>query len=279
MSFNVSNRDSREIYETAARMLATANNVPITSIDKNQLTQGYVETHANLAPNLSLIQFPIVDTQQVPGAPNTPLMRLLSMQDSFIVGSMSFYLMLYFFIGNQGTPDFGGGITGSTSVGAVNFFVPITYPQRAPNFFVPQTGGNPFTPQNVSIDGGNSMFWNSYLSYEVDKKVIIPYWNTNRHLTVPQFQAQPLQNLSNNTSAVNVISGLQQYDGATDGFYPVEPTIVMGGGRQNIWKLNLPANIPNSINPFNQPGYGTNFYLKACLRFHGILAQNSTSVK
>jgi hypothetical protein len=277
MSFNVSNRDSREIYETAARMLATANNVPITSIDKNQLTQGYVETHANLAPNLSGIQWPVVDTQQVPGAPNTPIMRLLSMQDSFIVGSMSFYLMLYFFIGNQGTPDFGGGVTGGTSIGGVNYFVPITYPAKSPNFLSPFAAAG--SPQTITLDGGCSMFWNSYISYEVDKKVIIPYWNTNRHLTIPQTQGQPIVNLSTGTPATNVQQNLSQYDGATDGFYPVEPTIVMGGGRQNVWKLNLPANIPNSINPFNQQGYGTTFYLKACLRFHGILAQNSTSVK
>lgn len=270
MSFNVNNRDSREIYDTAARMIAKANSVKITDIDKNQLTQGYVETHANLTPNNSLIQFPIVDTQQVTNAPVTPLMRLLSMQDSFVVGSVSYFLMLYFFNGTQATPDYT----------RFNYFTPLTYPARFPNFWAPAA---PDTAQQIFLDLGCSMFWNGYLSYEVDKKVIIPYWNCSRHYYAPPTQAQGLSSPSSGGFQNNMQFNTNEYDGSTDAFYPVEPTIVMGGGRQNIWKLNLPANIPGTIMPFRDldPNsvYGVNFFLKACLRFHGILAQNSTSVK
>lgn len=266
MSFNVSNRDSRDIYETAAKMIASANGVSVKEIDKNQLTQGYVETHANLSPNSSVIQWPIVDTQQISGAPITPLMRLLSMQDSFVVGSMSYFLMIYYFVGNQQTPDYSGA----------NYFTPITYVQKQPNFYATFAAAG--DPQNVAFQPGVSLFWNGYLSYEVDKKVIIPYWNCSRHYYVPQTQAQALFNPANNQPYTGPTT-TQQYDGSTDTFYPVEPTIVMGGGRQNVWKLNLPANVPGNIEPFNQTGYGVNWYLKACLRFHGILAQNSTSVK
>lgn len=270
MSFNVSNRDSREIYENAARNIAAANGVNIKDIDPNQLTQGYVESHANLSPNNSVIQWPIVDTQQIPGAPITPLMRLLSLQDSFVIGSISYYLMLYFFNGTQATPDYT----------TVNYFTPITYAQRSPNFYYdPASFGGTFTAQTVNLDGGCTMFWNGYLAYTVDKKVIIPYWNCSRHYNAPQTQAMPLTNPATGVTTGQYLPTQQQYDGSTDSFYPVEPTITMGGGRQNVWTLNLPANIPGTIKPFNQTGYGVSWYLKACIRFHGILAQNSTSVK
>ena len=266
MAFQVSNRDSREIYETAAMMIAKANNISIKDIDKNQLTQGYVETHANLTVNNSLIQWPIVDTQQISQAPITPLMRLLSMQDSFVVGSLSYYLQLYFFTGgNQQSPDYT----------QFNYFTPITYATLWPNYWQGSTGP---LAQQVQLAPGCSMFWSGYLSYEVDKKVIIPYWNCSRHYSAPQTQDAPF---NNPVTGVPLSAGpftQRELDGSTDTFYPVEPTIVLGGGRQNVWKLNLPANIPN-IAPFTLTNYGTTYYLKACLKFHGILAQNSTSVK
>ena len=265
MSFNVNNRDSRDIYETAARAIASANGVKVTEIDKSQLTQGYIETHATLSPNTSTIQWPIVDTQQVTGAPITPLMRLLSMQDSFVIGSMSYFLMLYPYVTNQSTPDYT----------AANLFQPITYCSRWPNFYSSAISGM----NGVALDMGCSMFWNGYISYEVDKKVIIPYWNTSRHLYIPQTQAQPLSNPSTGLSMTNCAFTENQQDGSTDTFYPVEPTIIMGGGRQNVWKNNLTANIPSTIAPFTYGAYGSSFVLKCCLRFHGILAQNSTSVK
>ena len=188
------------------------------------------------------------------------------MQDSFVVGSMSYYLMPYFFNGNQATQDY------TTN----NYFVPITYPCKSPNFGTPPAVTNPSA--GVALDPGNSMFWDGYLSYEVDKKVIIPYWNCSRHYYAPQQQQQPYYSPATNV-AVPTAYAISQQDGSTDTFYPVEPTIIMGGGRQNVWKLNLPANIPSTIAPFNQSGYGTSWYMKACLRFHGILAHNSTSVK
>lgn len=274
MSFIVSNRDSQEIFERAARNIAKANSTPerkltIADIDLNQLTQGYVETHANLVPNNSIIQWPIVDTQNISQAPITPLMRLLSMQDSFVVGSLHYSLLMYSYVNNQQNPAFD----------LYNYMTPITYPGYLNNF---NLSGPP--EQQISLSPGVSMFWNAYLSYTVDKKVIIPYWNTSRHYYAPQTQAQPQVNpvtgLPNVGAQFNVV---QQLDGATDAFYPVEPTITMGGGRQNIWQLNLPANIPGNIFPFNLTNYnGTGavaFIMKAVLKFHGILAQNSTSVK
>lgn len=259
MSFQISNEDIRQNFRVAAGMIADANNVDVKKIDLSQLTQGYLNTQTTLTVNQQTLQFPIVDTQQVNNAPITPLMRLLSMQDSFVVGSLSFYLMYYQFTGgNEQNPDF-----------TARPFIPITGPN-------PFAAGGAVVPQFLNT-GAMSMFWNSYLYFEVDKKVLIPFWDTQRHLKIPRTQATPAgPNFPEDNWQPNV---LNDYDGSTDGYYPVEPTIVLGGGRQNIVKMFLPANIPSTVSPFNVSGYGTTFNIKACIQFRGILAQNSTSVK
>lgn len=271
MAFNIQSADARENFKTAAHLIAAANGlfktdskgnkVPdISKIDMTQLTQGYLCTMCDITPQTQQMQFAMVDTQQVSGSPVIPVMRLLSMQDSFVVGSMSYFLFPYFFTGNQGTPNFGAGALMS----------PLTYVSTFPDN---ETLALPL------LDAGCSLFWSpgAYISIEVDKKVVIPYWDCLKHLYVPQTQANQSPNPALTPTQWPLNS--DEYDGSTDAYFPVEPTIVFGGGRQNVVKLNLPANVPNTITPFNRTGYGTTFILKAVLMFHGILAQNSTSVK
>lgn len=272
MSFNIQSSDARENFRTAARLIAQANGfmkpnpkggapIPdISRIDLQQLTQGYLCTMCDVNPQQSILQFSMVDTQQVSGSPVIPLMRLLSMQDSFVVSSMSYFLMSYWFTGTQQTPNY--AIT--------TYATPLTYASR---FHDNNAFGGPF------MDPGMTMFWSpgAYISIEVDKKVVIPYWDVLKHLKVPQQQATMIPTSATPFSQWPFFQ--DEYDGSTDGYFPVEPTVVFGGGRQNIVKLNLTANIPSTINPFTYSGYGTSFVMKACIVFHGILAQNSTSVK
>ncbi len=267
--YNVTNQDQQQTFVKAAQAIAAANNlfktgangmkIPDTAqIDISQLTMGYLLTMADITTNNNNIQFPIVDTQQIANAPINPLMRLISMQDSFVVASWSYFLMLY--TGTDQAPVF----TNTT----YSKFLPITYPD--PYFCQP-------IPGTKFMDNGMSMFWvGAYIYMEVDKKVLIPYWDCQRHLSIPQSQttmAQP------GFPAQNYAPLLGQYDGATDAYYPVEPTVFVGGGRNNVVKLFLPANVPATIAPFTVSGYGDTFKFKVCMLFHGILAQNSTNVK
>ena len=182
-------------------------------------------------------------------------MRLLTMQDSFLVASMSFFLMNYNFTnGNQANVDFSGE----------SHYAPITYAAYWQN--------------NGSSEGlwpGADMFWiGAYLSLEVNKRKLIPYWDTYRHYKAPIMQAVTGQYVP------NTLANFQSaHDGSVDGFYPVEPNVVVGGGRGNILKLNLAANIPADVVPFNEPGYGPNYLTKAVVCMRGILMQNSTTVK
>jgi hypothetical protein len=184
-------------------------------------------------------------------------MRLLPEQDSFVVGALGFWQMIYSYTGgSQTNPNFSTG----------NNWGPITYPSPWDN----NGSGSDWDP-------GTMMLWLGYISVEVNKKVLIPYWDCYRHYKAPIIQAS-IGTTSNTWSGYGMKNAI---DGGVDSFYPVEPVWVIGGGRQNLIKLNLPSNIPNDIAPFNQGGigYGTTFVAKSVLMFRGIWAQNSTAVR
>jgi len=254
MSMTLANKDIRENFHAAVHTLE-ANN-PGEKVNLDQLTQGYVRSEVTLLVNNSTLTWPIVDTQQISGSPITPTMRLLPEQDSFVVGALGFWIELYSFIGSQENPDFTTG----------NNWGPVTYPSAFDN-----------NGTGVAWAPGTMMFWKGYISVEVNKKVLIPYWDTYRHFKAPITQAAV-------GTTSNTWSGYLQknsIDGGVDAFYPVEPVWVIGGGRQNLIKLNLPSNIPGTITPFSLGGlgYGTSFVGKAILFFRGIWAQNSTAVR
>lgn len=272
MGYNVTNQNQRELFTTAKYMIAEANNSwkmengrpvldsrgkKIPAIDETQLTMGYLKTMTSIFPNQQSLNFPIVDTQQVPFATVNPLMRLISMQDSFLVGSMSVYMLEYYFAnGDQSQVDF----TLDDS-----YFTPITY-------------ASAFHDTTIApwFDKAWIIIWLSYINVTVDKKVVIPYWDTDRHLYIPQQQAT---NFWSSTGPPYQWPLFQdQYDASTDGFYPMEPTLVFGGGRQNNVSLNMPTNIP-LISPMTDTDYGKTFVIKVVLMFRGILAQNSTAVR
>lgn len=225
-------------------------------INLDEVTQGYIWTEATLSANQQQIQFPLIDTQQVAGSPVTPTMRLLTMQDSFLMSTMSYFLMQYRYDTTQQNPNFT-----DTNI----TWTPITYVSSYNN-----------NDTEINFDSGAAMLWiGAYLSLEVNKRVLIPYWDCYRHYQAPNRQATP----SYPNPSAYVPYTHNQHDGSVDGFYPVEPNVVIGGGRGNILKLNLAANIPSTISPFNNNAYGETFVIKAVVCSRGILMQNSTSVK
>lgn len=274
----LSSRELRQNYDVGKIMLVRANFSPrdaqgnitkqmtraevedkMGELDDSEITQGYIWTEATLIPQRQVIQFSIVDTQQISGSAVTPTMRLLTMQDSFLISSMSYFLMDYTYNGNQTNINFATG----------DNWDPITY--------VSAWHGNGLS---ADLDAGCGLFWfGSYLSLEVNKKTLIPYWDCYRHYNAPQTQAAP----SFPQPSSYIPNQKDQHDGSVDGFYPAEPNIIIGGGRGNILKLNLAANIPATILPFSDPFYNgivdNSFVLKAVVAFRGILMQNSTSVK
>lgn len=271
----LTNADLRENFRVAAIMIAHANKVDVNKIDLNQLVQGYIQSFIDATVGQSQLQFPITNTDlTLVGAPNIPLMRIINQVDSFVAGKMGYYLMNYIFSGNtQASPDF---------TSAYSNFAPITYPSTYA-----------LSGASTQFSRGIIMFWLGYFSIEVNGIKLYKNWECMQHLYVPQHQAGPTLPLAltapgpDNPFALGPGGQLpywqpnmmDPFDGGNDAFYPMEPLPVFGGSKQSVVLLNLPANIPGTIAPFNTTGYGTSQILKIVLHYRGVLAQNSTSMK
>ena len=96
--------------------------------------------------------------------------------------------------------------------------------------------------------------YNGFLNLTINNEQILPSWDVIRHYFVPQTQQSA--------------STTDQWAASSDGFYPVEPGIVMNGAA-NI-NFQLTANgAPATVE--------TNSFI--CVIQRGILCQNVTTVK
>lgn len=96
--------------------------------------------------------------------------------------------------------------------------------------------------------------YNGYASLTINQRVILPFWDLARHYQVNQTQQ---------TGATNY----DQLDLGKDGFYPVEPNLVLAGDKKNILTVTLPTGLT---------AVAANSRLICIVR--GILAQNISSV-
>jgi hypothetical protein len=95
----------------------------------------------------------------------------------------------------------------------------------------------------------------------VNNNNIVPAWDVARCRVVNNTQGGVGVN-------AQTVFPQSQIDLSSDGFYPVEPNIIVGGGKNNVFSLNLPAAIST---------IQANSRIVIIMR--GILAQNSTNVK
>jgi len=105
----------------------------------------------------------------------------------------------------------------------------------------------------TGADNYNSLY-NGYAQLIVNQRVILPNWNLSRHYVVNQTQQSGASNLD-------------QLNAGTDGFYPVEPNVVLVGDKKNEFTVTLPNGMATVT---------ANSRL-VCI-CHGILAQNVSSV-
>jgi hypothetical protein len=103
-------------------------------------------------------------------------------------------------------------------------------------------------------------FYNGFLQLTVNNRQIVSAYNISRHMFVGQTQG-----ITNSTAALSTIA---QQDGATDGFYPIEPGLVLVGSKQNV----LTVNIPQALTAVEANS-------RAVIIFSGHLAQNVTPVR
>jgi hypothetical protein len=94
--------------------------------------------------------------------------------------------------------------------------------------------------------------------------VVLPAWDLKRHLYVPRTQKSAVNGpFPNSTFYIDH----DQFDGATDAFYPVEPNLVFLGNKGIKIAIDYPESIGNAI--------GTApVEIIAVLQWRGLLAQN-----
>lgn len=75
--------------------------------------------------------------------------------------------------------------------------------------------------------------WNgSNLSIAVNNDILVPNWDILKHYNAPETQQ---------TAAAGAGSPVDEFRGGHDGFYPMEPNVVMIGAKNTVIQINLAA--------------------------------------
>lgn len=117
-------------------------------------------------------------------------------------------------------------------------------------------------PNQVLFTAANAnalkALYNGNLSLTINNDILIPNWDLMRHLVIPRTQQ---------TDALGAASPDDNINGKEDGFYPVEPNVVLIGSKNNVLNIQLPVGLT---------AIAANSRIEIIVR--GVLAQNSTVV-
>lgn len=227
--FQTSQPGVRSVYKAAAAEMASAGIGLQTAV----LTQSELRSEIPLNTTTTQYRVPILVNDN-PYQQGTFLSeKRLNLQDAFVVGTFGLFL--------------------AVPSGATDYTFPLfTYPSLPI-----ATGAAGFTiPQGLAMGA----LYNGYMSLNVSQKTLMTYWDLWKHYKVNQTQQGVI------VTAQTVLP-LNQTDGTTDGFYPVEPNLLHIGSTNIVMTLNLPEAI--SALPANT---------RVVIIQRGVLAQNVTSV-
>jgi hypothetical protein len=192
------------------------------------LTQSYVRSEVAISASVTNYRLPIVITDNSSTIFNT--MRPVNLQDVHVVSSL--------FIGLAAP---------SSSTDAA--FPIYSYPSTATNGF-----------SAAQADAALTLY-NGFLSIQVNNQNVLPAYDILRSYFVPQTQGAV-------GITAQTVFPVDQWDAGDNGFYPIEPNILLNGGANIVANIVLPAAISS---------------VKADSRivaiFRTILCQNVTSVK
>lgn len=134
--------------------------------------------------------------------------------------------------------------TGAPASSTDNTFLPDSYPS-------PTKYGANAIPLNA--------FWNANLQIAVNNDIILPKWDVYRHYNAPETQQ---------TAALGAGSPQDQDRGAFDGWYPVEPNVVLIGSKNTTFNIIFKGAGLTSVQANS----------RGIIMVRGVLAQNSTVV-
>lgn len=198
---------------------------------KVKLTQSDIILEQQLNVTTSKYTFPVLVTDNGPSGTSRFNTEIrLNQQDSLIVGAWGWFLL---------EP------TSATATNAIAH----TYP-------------NPVVFATANEAAALETLYNSYAQIVVNNDVTFPVWSLSRNRVVPQSQQQ--------TGAANAPAiANTQIDLSSDGFFPVEPNLVLIGSKNTVITVNLPS----AIAVINASGF-----TRLRCHFRGLLAQNSTII-
>lgn len=214
--------DARMVFENskAALVKAFGGNARILEVVK--LTQGTLRFEQPLVAGQTVLNFPVLDNQNI--FSNTEDRLLL--QDSFIISAIKI-------------------ATAAPASATDNTFLLDSYPN----------------PVKYGVNAAPlGAFWNATnLQIAVNNDIILPKWDVFRHFNAPETQQ---------TAALGAGSPSDQDRGSFDGWYPVEPNIVLIGSKNTTLQILFKGNGLSTVLANS----------RAVIMVRGVLAQNSTIV-
>ena len=202
------------------------------SLGQAVLSQSYLRLEVGLSTTITSYQFPVL-TNDVSSSNTTSFNteQRLNLQDAFVCSSIGLFFCA------------------PASTTATNFKL-FTYPNTAN-----------FTTTNAAA--ALLSWYNSSLSLTVNNRQIVPAYDLYRHYYVPQ--QQETLDADYSASGINYVD---QNDGSSSAFYPVEPAWVLVGSKQNVLQVQL-----------QQAMAAVQANSRAVIIMRGHLAQNVTPVR
>lgn len=199
-------------------------------VSVGKLTQSFLRLENQMIVGKTQFQFPVLNNQPNFSGVIFSTEQRLNLQDSFVTA------MWGVFISNP-----------ASNVDATA--VLHTYPSSV---LFTATAGAAAAAETI---------YNSYFQLAVNNDVILPAWDVSRHRCVQETQLGILP-----FTGATVLP-IDQIDMSSDGFFPVEPNLLLIGSKNSVLNLIMPAALA-VVAPFER--------LSIVLR--GVLAQNSTSI-
>lgn len=197
--------------------------------NKTRITPGSIRLEQPLVANQNLYQFPALINIQNQNGPFNTEIRL-QQQDSIVVTQLGIFL----------------ANPASTTDTAFRLF---TYPNTIA-FPVGAAGAGPL----------NSLYQNGRLRIEIDNNVWIKQWDMMRHYKTSQTQQ---------TAPLGANSPLDQLDGVEDGYYPMQPFLILTGAQDINISINMNQSAPSAVDANS----------RIVMIMRGFVAQMSTVIQ
>lgn len=227
----------RLAFQNAYNAIKAAGMNPASKI----LSQSFIRTEAPLSTSATAYKFDLLTTENSQPA-QYATQNKLNQQDVFVVSSLFF--------------GFFAPVTANGSDGSL-----MTYPKIGL-----ETGaaGNFTAAQALAA----LYAYNGILTLNVNQTTVIPSWDLFKHLRIPQTQLNATTTgVATGAPTAPMHNTFDSIVGADDGFYPVEPNVVISGSKKNNLQVVLPAAI--SVIPTNS---------RMVIIMRGILAQNASAI-